>query len=88
MPSYLASCLFVKYLVRVPVYDFRVFSGWYCVRGSRVDYPVYFLGVALVVVGMYSGMCLCVLCIFLYCIIERVWQWYCAGAGVQWIIAG
>jgi hypothetical protein len=57
---HLASYLLVRYLVRVPVYGFRVFSEWYSVRRLRVDYPVYFLGDALLIVGMYSGMRLCV----------------------------
>ncbi len=60
MPYCLAICLLVGYLVRVPVYGFRVFLEWYCVRGLRVDYPVYFLGDALLTIGVYSGMCLCV----------------------------
>ena len=58
MPYCLASCLLVKYLVRVPVDGFRVFLGWYRVQGLRVHYPVYFLGDALLIAGMYSSMCL------------------------------
>ena len=69
MPCCLASGLLVKYLVRAPVYGFRVFSGWCCVRGLRVDYPVYFLGDALWIVGMYGGMCLCVQYVFLSCLL-------------------
>ncbi len=69
MPCCLAIYLLVRYLVRVPVFGSWVFSEWYCVRGLRLDYPVYFLGDALLILGMYGGMCLCVQYVFLSCML-------------------
>ena len=69
MPYYLAICLLVRYLVCVPVFGSRVFSEWCCVQGLRANYPVYFLGDALLIGGMYSGMCLCVPYTFLSCVL-------------------
>ena len=71
MPYCLASCMLVAYMVLVPVSGFRVFFGWYCGRGLRVGYPIYFLGDALLIVGMYSGKCLRVPCL---CVYRRRWD--------------